>query len=109
MDDTNDLYGYARDCNIYPTIVCYPTLGREVDIEELALLYIEKYGIIEYHFEHNDGKEYLVYYVSYPMEHATYKTVVDLLKWKTIKRTKLSKYYIPYKSKVGGIYQVDCC
>lgn len=107
-DDTTGLYGYAIDNNVYPVFVKYPTLGREVDVEELALLYAEKHAVIEYHLERKDGKDYLVYYTSYPIEHVTYKAVVDLYKWKE-KRMKLNKYYTAYESKIGGMYTANYC
>ena len=59
--------------------------------EDLALEYAEKYGIIEYKVI---GSE-MIYYKTYPMEHTTYKCVVDL-KLGYEKRIALNRYYKPY-------------
>lgn len=105
-DDTTGLYGYAIDNNVYPVFVKYPTLGREVDVEELTLLYAEKHAVIEYHLERKDGQ--MVYYTSFPLERKTYKAVVDSKRRKEV-RTELDKYYEPYKSKIGGRWFADYC
>ena len=72
------------------------------DYELAALRYAETYGIIEYHVKGNK----MIYYTSWPMEHETYKAVVDLdLQSET--RTEMSKYYPAYDSLIGGRYQAN--
>ena len=64
----------------------------EKKYEHLALLFCEKYGIIEYKVEGNK----LVFYSTYTYERRTFKSVVDLDTMKETK-TQMSKYYKPYK------------
>jgi hypothetical protein len=59
--------------------------------EQKALLFAEKYGIIEYKVR----KDKMIYYTSYPMEHMTYKCIVDLKIMKEA-RTHLKRYYKKY-------------
>lgn len=67
-----------------------------------ALKYAERYGIIEYHVKGNE----MIYYTSFPYEHVTYKTVVDLdLQDET--RIEMANYYKPYASLIGGRYQAN--
>lgn len=72
------------------------------DYEHLALLYAEKYGIIEYYVKGNE----MIYYTSFPQEHNTYKAVVNLDLSKE-KRTRLKRYYVAYKNRVGGKKQAN--
>lgn len=72
--------------------------------DTVALIYAEKHGIIEYHI--NKGK--MVYYTSFPMEHMTYKAVVNLETLEE-KRIPMRRYYPAYSSKVGGWYQANYC
>lgn len=65
-----------------------------------ALVYAEEYGIIEYHVKGN----LMIYYPTYPEEHATYKTVVNLDTFEE-KREPLKKYYKAYQGLIGGRYQ----
>lgn len=69
---------------------------------DIAIRYCERYGICEMHVVGNT----MIYYTSFPMEHTTYKAVVDL---DTLEenRTAMSKYYKPYKSLIGGKYQAN--
>lgn len=69
--------------------------------ERLALQYAERYGVIEYKVA---GHE-MIYYSSFPMEHMTYKCVVDLTTGYE-KRTEMNKYYKPYKH-IGKIMVLD--
>ena len=70
----------------------------------LATLYAEDHGIIEYH----TNKNTMVYYQTFPYEHATYRAVVNL---DTMKETReqMKNYYKPYNSRIGGKYQANWC
>ena len=73
--------------------------------EQKALLYAEKYGIIEYHVEGNK----MIYYSSFPLEHSTIEAVVNL-DTMTEKRKYLRKYYKAYSDdKIDGKYQSNYC
>ena len=72
------------------------------DYRHEAILYCEKYGVIEHHVIGNT----MIYYTSFPMEHMTYKAVVNLDTWHE-ERTAISGYYKPYKSLIGGRYQAN--
>lgn len=67
-----------------------------------ALKYAEKYGIIEYHVKGNE----MIYYTSWPMEHSTYRVVVNLDTLDEV-RTEMSRYYRAYDSLIGGRYQAN--
>lgn len=67
-----------------------------------ALRYAEKHGIIEYHME---GRK-MVYYTSWPMEHMTYRAVVDLDKMRE-RRTPMKRYTPAYSGRIGGRYQAN--
>lgn len=67
--------------------------------EASALIYAEEYGILEYHIKGNQ----MIYYPTYPEEHATYKAVVDLDTFKET-REPLKKYYKAYQGKIAGRY-----
>ena len=73
--------------------------------EQKALLYAEKYGIIEYHVEGNK----MIYYSSFPLEHRTIEAVVNL-DTMTEKRKYLRKYYKAYSNdKIDEKYQSNYC
>lgn len=72
--------------------------------EHLAVSYAEKYGICEYHI---NGRN-MIYYTTFPMEHMTYKAVVNL-DTTTETRQPLKNYYKPYKSLICGKYQANYC
>lgn len=65
-----------------------------------ALVYAEHYGIVEFHVKGNQ----MIYYPTYPEEHATYKAVINLDTFEE-KREPLKKYYKAYKGLIGGRYQ----
>ena len=69
------------------------------DYEHKALLFAEHYGIIEYYVKGNT----MFFYPTYPMEHMTYKAVVNL---DTMKETRkpLKRYYKAYAGKIAGRY-----
>lgn len=46
----------------------------------------------------------MVYYPTYPMEHTTYKAVVNLDTFEET-REPLKKYFKAYSGKIGGRYQ----
>ena len=71
----------------------------KIDYGYIALCYAEHYGIIEFHVKDN----LMIYYPTYPMEHATYRATVNL---DTMKETRepLKKYYKAYSGKIGGRY-----
>lgn len=80
-------------------------MWKEITGYELkALLYAEKYGVIEYCVEGNR----MIYYSSYPMEHMTYKSAVDLDSMEET-RVALKNYYKAYTSKIGGKVQANYC
>ena len=54
-----------------------------------AISYAEKYGILEYKIH---GKS-MVYYTNYLNERITYKVTVNLVKMKEKSREKMSRYY----------------
>ena len=54
-----------------------------------AILYAEKYGVLEYKLI---GKS-MVYYANHLSERATYKVTVNLEKMKEKSREKMSRYY----------------
>lgn len=56
--------------------------------ENKALLYAEQYGIVNYNIKTSN----MIYYINYPMEHNTYKCIVDL-KTMQEKRICLKRYY----------------
>lgn len=66
--------------------------------EDKAILYAEKYGIIEFKVKGNE----MIYYTSFPLERMTYKAVVNLDEMKE-KRTPLKRYYKAYSGTIGGI------
>lgn len=68
-----------------------------------AIRYCEHFGVIEHHVIGNT----MVYYTSFPMEHATYKAVVCLDTWHE-ERFLMKRYYKPYKTLIGGKYQANC-
>ena len=109
-EDTEGLYQFAFDKCIYPKLVCLANgkLPTRKQLEDLAELYAEHHGIIEYHLELEHDKNNMVFYSSFPMEHATYRCVVNLLTMKE-KRTKMDKYYVAYESKIGGMYTANYC
>ena len=72
------------------------------DYEHEALLYAEQYGIIEYHVKGNE----MIYYTSWPMEHATYRAVVNLDTMEEI-RNEMPRYFKPYGPRIGGRYQAN--
>lgn len=67
-----------------------------------ALLYAEKYGVIEYSV-HDDT---MVFYTSYPMEGKTYRVTVNLDTCQE-ERVELAKYYKPYDRKICGKLQAN--
>ncbi len=67
-----------------------------------AIRYAEKHGICEFHMQGDK----MVYYTSWPMEHKTYKAVVNLDTQEEV-RTTLRGYYKPYKSLISGKYQAN--
>lgn len=69
-----------------------------------ALLYAEKYGIIEYHTEGNK----MIYYSSFPLEHRTIEAEVNL-DTMTENRRYLRKYYRAYSDLIDGKYQSNYC
>ena len=71
--------------------------------EDKALRYAERHGVIEYHVKGNK----MIYYMSYPLERATMKVVVDLDALKEEKRTQLKGYYPSYSSLIGGRYTAN--
>lgn len=71
--------------------------------EDKALRYAERYGVIEYHVKGNK----MIYYMSYPLERATMKVVVDLDAMKEDERIRLKGYYPSYSSLIGGKYQAN--
>lgn len=79
--------------------------GKE-KLELMALAYAERHGIIEYHINHED--EVMIFYTSFPMERKTYRCVVDLHRNKET-RTEMDKYYVAYKSKIGGRWFANYC
>ena len=77
------------------------------DIEYVSLrslIYAEKHGVIEYHY--NIEKNTMTYYTSFPAECTTYKCIVNLNTYKE-KRTALKRYYKAYADKVNGLYCVN--
>ena len=64
-----------------------------------ALLYAEKFGVIEYHTKGNE----MIFYTSFPTEKTTYKSIVNL-DTLTEKRHAMKYYYKPYKSMIGAKY-----
>lgn len=72
--------------------------------EHKAILYAEKYGVIEFHVKKNQ----MIYYSSFPLEHSTIKAVVNLDTMQET-RTYLSRYYTAYKSLINGKYQANYC
>lgn len=62
-----------------------------MDYKNKALLFAEKYGVVEYKVK-NDS---MIFYASYPMEHNTYKCNVNLKNMKET-RTCLKRYYKEY-------------
>ena len=80
-NDIKSINVALKECGIKPIDV----------VKYLALEYAEKYGIIEYKVVGNE----MIYYKTYPMEHTTYKCVVDL-KLGYEKRIALNRYYKPY-------------
>ena len=72
------------------------------DYQKKALLYAEKYGVIEYSV-HDDQ---MVFYTSYPAEHTTYRVNVDLDTLEEM-RVPLLKYYNPYDAKICGKLQAN--
>ncbi|WP_291566901.1 hypothetical protein [Clostridium sp. UBA2485] len=62
-----------------------------LDYDQQALLYAEKYGIVDYIIK-NDK---MIYYENFRMEHTTYKCEVCLTTFKE-KRTELKRYYSKY-------------
>ena len=47
---------------------------NNTNYEHKAILYAEKYGVIEFHVKKNQ----MIYYSSFPLEHSTIKAVVNL-------------------------------
>lgn len=81
------------------------TVMTDARNKQKALIYAEKYGIIEYHIEGNT----MVYYSSFPLEHRTIKAEVNL-DTMTEKRKYLRKYYIAYSDdRIDGKYQANYC
>ena len=72
--------------------------------EHKAILYAEKYGVIEFHVKKNQ----MIYYSSFPLEHSTIKAVVNLDTMQET-RTYLSRYYTAYKNLINGKYQANYC
>lgn len=62
-----------------------------INYDQQALLYAEKYGIIYYTVK--DKK--MIYYENFRLEQTTYKCIVDLATFKE-KRTPLKRYYSKY-------------
>lgn len=56
-----------------------------------ALRYAERYGILDFKVKDNE----MIYYASYPVEHATYKCTVDLNKGKET-RQQMKRYHKKY-------------
>lgn len=67
-----------------------------------ALKYAERYGIIEYHVKGNE----MIYYTSWPLEHSTYKAVVNLDTLDEV-RTEMGRYYRADDSLIGGRYYAN--
>lgn len=72
-------------------------LSPDTPYEQRALRYAEKYGIIEYRVI----KDTMVFYTSYPSQHATYKSAVNLDTYEEENR-KLKRYYKPY-ARIGTL------
>ena len=72
------------------------------DYEHTAILYAERYGICEFHITDNE----MIYYTSFPMEHMTYRAVVNL---DTLEETReaMRGYYKPYSALISGRYQAN--
>ena len=68
-----------------------------------ALCFAEEYGIIEYKVSKNE----MIFYSSYPLEHMTYKAIVNLDTMKET-RTAMKRYYKAYHGKIGGV-QINYC
>jgi len=71
--------------------------------EQKALEYAEEYGIIEYKVKNN----LMIKYHSFPYERTTYKSIINLDTMKET-RTRLKRYYKPYKT-IGKNYQTNYC
>ena len=61
-------------------------------MDDKAIKYAEKYGIIEYEVKNNT----MIYYTNYPQyssnQRYTMKVVVDLITMKEVERTKLKRW-----------------
>ena len=68
--------------------------------EHSAIIYAERYGIVEYHVSGNQ----MIYYTTFPMEHATYRAVVNLDTGHET-REQMRGYYKPSQSLIAGKYQ----
>lgn len=72
------------------------------DYEREAIRYAEQFGIIEFHVKGNS----MIYYTSFPMEHKTYRAIVNLDTQHEI-RNEMPRYFKPYGPRIGGRYQAN--